>query len=90
MIIYTPIESPCRVDTRCTVFKNVSCDLERFCDEKQKRVQKRVQKSTFSSTKSTSSTPRKFVLGVIFCVLDVCTLLLFFVLEKYGSLGVRV
>jgi hypothetical protein len=57
MTIYTPIESPHRVDARCTVFKTFSCDLERFCVEKQKRVQKRVQKSTFSSTKSTSSAP---------------------------------
>ena len=57
MKIYTPIESPHRVDTRNVVFKNISTDLERFFDEKQKRVQKRVQKSTFWSTKSTTSTP---------------------------------
>ena len=92
MTNYTPIESPHRVDTRCTVFKNVSCDLEWFCDEKQKEYKKDYKRVQFSSTKSTSSTPstpRKFALGVLFCVLDVCTLLLFFVLEKYSNPAYR-
>jgi hypothetical protein len=46
MTIYAPSEGPHRVETKCTVFKNISIDLKRFCDEKQKRVQKRVQKNT--------------------------------------------
>ncbi len=63
MTIYTPNESFHLVDTKYAVIKG---DLNRFCDEKQKRVQKRVQRVH------------------IFCVLDMCTLLLFFVLEKSG------
>jgi hypothetical protein len=52
MTIYTPNESSHLADTKYAVFKNISSDFNRFCDEKQKRVQS-VQ---FWSTKSTPST----------------------------------
>ena len=57
MKIYTPNESSHLADTKYAVFKNISSDFNRFCDEKQKRVQKRVQRVQFWSTKSTPSTP---------------------------------
>ena len=53
MKIYTPNESSHLADTKYAVFKNISSDFNRFCDEKQKRVQKRVQRVQFWSTKST-------------------------------------
>jgi hypothetical protein len=57
MTIYIPNKSSHRADTKYAVFKNISSDFNRFCDEKQKRVQKRVQRVQFWSTKSTPSTP---------------------------------
>jgi hypothetical protein len=56
MTIYIPNESSNQADTKYAVFKNIPSDFNRFCDEKQKRVQKRVQRVQFWSTKSTPST----------------------------------
>ena len=50
MTIYAPNESSHLVYTKYAVFKDIERDLNRFCDEKQKRAQKRVQ---FWSSKST-------------------------------------
>jgi hypothetical protein len=67
MTIYIPNKSSHRADTKYAVFKNISSDFNRFCDEKQKRVQKRVQRVQFWSTKSTP----------FFCTLRVYSFTLF-------------
>ena len=73
MTIYTPNESSHLVDTKYAVFKKIQGDLNRFCDEKQKRVQKRVQRVQFWSTKSTPSTP--ITLKNLYSQKKKCTLL---------------